>query len=404
MRLLLIAPQYNANMPGESWSTYKWVQGISARCETTILTQHKRGWAMDRSPTNAKLIVNWEDPKLPGLRGRMMWEMKPGYIFYYWRARKWIKTALRNGQSFDLVHQINPLALRYPSPARGLGIPYIIGPLAGSLSTPEALRATTPEGQWYRKLRSLDSFRLRHDPWLRDTYSGAVAVIGVAPYVRDLLAPCNPQRFELMAETGVEEISTIPKTPPAQGAPLRLLFVGRLISTKGILEAIESVARARATCSLTLDIVGTGDLAGECDKRIAQLGVGDIVRLHGRQPKEEVFRWYDRSHVFLFPSYREPSGNVVFEAMSRGLPVITSTVGGPGHVVTDACGFRIPPQDRAQYISGLASAIATLAREPDRLPALSAGALQRITETALWPAKIDWMMNLYRDILDRSAS
>jgi glycosyltransferase involved in cell wall biosynthesis len=398
MRILLIAPSFDANTPGESWSTYKWVQGISERCETVVLTQHKRGWDPAQSPVKARQVVNWDEPRLPGMNGRIAWELKPGYVFFYHRARRWIKAALRRGEHFDLIHQINPLALRYPCPARGLGVPYVIGPLAGSLPTPEAMRASTPEKQWYRKLRSLDSFRLRHDPWLKGSYAGAAAIIGVAPYVEELLGPCAPRRFEIMAETGVESVASTPKTPPQPGEPLRLLFVGRLIRTKGILEAIESVGLASKTHRLTFDIVGTGDLAGECEQLIARLGLGEIVRLHGRQPREEVFRWYDRSHVFLFPSYREPSGNVVFEAMSRGLPVITSSVGGPGYVVTALCGYCIAPQRRDAYVSSLADAITSIAGRPQNLEKMSAAALEHISAIAAWPIKITNLQSLYAKI------
>lgn len=395
MRVLLLAPFYDALTPGESWSTYKWVQGISAHCETVVLTQHKRNWNAEHSPTQAKLVVNWTEPDLPGMNGRIAWELKPAYFFFYLRAKKWIRQALRRGERFDLIHQINPLGLRYPSPACGHGVPYLMGPLAGSLPTPAAFKATTPEKQWYRKFRALDNLRLRYDPWLTRSYIKAAAVIGVAPYVQDLLRHCAPARFEIMAETGVEEISSTPKQPPAQGEPLRLLFVGRLIRTKGILEAIESVALARSQCSLTFDIIGTGDLATECQQMIDRLNLGSIVRLHGRQPKEEVFRWYDRSHVFLFPSYREPSGNVVFEAMSRGLPVITSRIGGPGYVVTDACGLRISSSTRKDYIHGLTAALEALANQPHRITEMSSAAIRRIESIATWPTKIKNILKLY---------
>lgn len=398
MQVLLIAPSYDANIPGESWSTYKWVQGVSERCRTVVLTQHRRGWDPGQSPVAARQIVNWDEPRLPGLNGRVAWELKPGYAFFYWRARRWIVDAVRRGERFDLVHQISPLALRYPCPARALGVRYVIGPLAGSLDTPPALRATTPERQWYRKLRALDALRLRHDPWLRGSYGGAAAVIGVAPYVRDLVAPCTPHRFELMAETGVDQVARIPKTPPAPGEPLRLLFVGRLIRTKGIIEAIESVAEARRHCTVTLDVLGSGDLQAECDALIARLGLSDIVRLHGRQSRDDVFRWYDRSHVFLFPSYREPSGNVVFEAMGCGLPIIASTVGGPGYLVTPDVGITVAPDSRAAYVQRLADAIVGLARQPQALVARSRAALDRIRQAAYWPTKIDALIALYRQL------
>lgn len=398
MRVLLIAPGYDADTPGESWSTYKWVQGISERCETVVLSQHKPGWDAGRSPVAAQQIVTWDEPRLPGLNGRVAWELKPGYAFFYQRARRWLKKAMARGEHFDLVHQINPLALRYPCPARGLGVRYVIGPLAGSLDTPPALRATTPERQWYRKLRTLDAVRLRRDPWLRGSYAGAAAVIGVAPYVGELLAPCTPERFELMAETGVEDVAGTSREPPAPGEPLRLLFAGRLIRTKGIIEAIEAVAEARRRCRLTFDILGTGDLAAECDALVARLGLRDIVRLHGRQPREEVFRWYDRSHVFLFPSYREPSGNVVFEAMGRGLPVITSTIGGPGYMVTPDVGITVAPDSRADFIHRLGDAIVRMAQQPELLLSCSRAAEVKIRRVAYWPAKVEALIGLYREL------
>jgi glycosyltransferase involved in cell wall biosynthesis len=144
--------------------------------------------------------------------------------------------------------------------------------------------------------------------------------------------------------------------------------------------------------------VGTGDLWAECETLIARLGLGDIVRLHGRQSREDVFRWYERSHVFLFPSYREPSGNVVFEAMGCGLPIITSTVGGPGYVVTPDVGITVAPDGRAAYIQRLADAIVGLARQPQVLAARSRAALDRMRQAAYWPTKIDALLALYRQL------
>jgi len=403
MRVLLLAPQYDAGVPGESWSTYKWIQGISAYCETVVLTQHWPGWDCRQSPTAAQLVVNWDEPRIPGLNRRITWELKPTYPLFYRRARKWIIQAQRRGEVFDLVHQINPLALRYPCPARGLGLKYLVGPLAGSLPTPPTFNDGLAMSQWYRVLRRFDSIRLRHDPWLKDSYALAAAVIGVAPYVRELLSHCVPKRFEIMAETGVEEVFTKPKPAFQKGRPLRLLFVGRLIRTKGILEAIESVAQASRHCPVILDVVGSGILMGECLRLARKLDAIQHINFHGWLPRSEVFTWYDRSDAFLFPSYREPSGNVVFEAMSRGLPVITSTIGGPGYMVTAECGLCVPPQSRASYVAGLHTAIISLAQNPDLLASLSAGALRRVTETALWPAKIERMLTLYRDILKNAA-
>lgn len=397
LKVLLIAPFYDKSVPGESWSTYKWVEGISAACEVTVLTIHRAGWDVKEAPISAARVVNWTEPKLPGLQGRIAWELKPGYVFFYFKARRWIRKALRRGESFDLIHQINPLALRYPSAASKLGIPYLIGPLAGSLETPSGFDEVAREKIWFRKLRGLDRFRFRHDPWLRSTYSGATVLIGVAPYVRELLAPCAPPRFEIMAETGVESLANEPKLPPLPGEQLRFLFVGRIIRTKGVIDAVRAFAQC-ARVNACFDVVGTGDLLDACKAEAAKLGISDRVHFHGRCSREEVFKWYRRSHVFLFPSFREPSGNVVFEAMSQGLPVITSTVGGPGYVVDESCGISVTPDDPERFATRLADAIKELADHPKRITALSAGALRRMELIALWPHKIDGLLSLYAEV------
>lgn len=400
LKVLLIAPYFDRRTPGESWSTYKWIEGISAHCETTVLTCHGPTWSAEGSPAGDARVVNWTDPDLPGMRGRLAWEMKPGYVFFYFKARRWIKRALRRGESFHLVHQISPLALRYPSPAAGLGLKYVVGPLAGSLPNPPGFKEAAKEKLWFRKLRGLDRVRLRWDPWLKATYRDAAAVIGVAPYVRELLAPCAPRRFEIMSETGVEAIAETPVSPPERGEPLRLLFVGRVIRTKGILDGIRAVARAReAGANVRLDVIGEGDLLETCRHEVERLGLGEHVTFHGRLPREEVFTWYRRSHVFLFPSFREPSGNVVFEAMGQGLPVITSNVGGPGYVVDDTCGRRVEPDDPDTYAARLADSILDIARRPECVREYSRAALARMEHIALWPRKIDAMMKLYSALI-----
>ena len=49
--------------------------------------------------------------------------LKPGYVPFYFRARRWIRQALARGERFDLAHQPVPVAMRYPSPVRRAGHP-----------------------------------------------------------------------------------------------------------------------------------------------------------------------------------------------------------------------------------------------------------------------------------------
>ena len=402
MRILLIAPFYDRTDTGESWSAYKWVEGISRRHDVTVLTMHRSKWESSSSPVSAKEIVNWTESWSPPALHAFRSGLKPWYIRFHWLARSWIRRALRNGRRFDLIHQINPLAIRYPCPARGFGIPYIIGPVGGSLKTPPAFKGGSADRSWYLRLRGLDEWRMRHDPFLRNSFANASLVLGVTPATEKFISIAGCSRFEVMGETGVDSVSTAPRSETDPAQPLRLLFVGRIIRTKGVIDAIRAVAIASRECRVTFDIVGGGDMMKECQAEVESLGLGETVVFHGKINRDEVDDWYRRSDVFLFPSFREPSGNVVFEAMGHGLSVITSTRGGPGYVVTNACGARIDPTTPSQYAEDLAAAISELHNDRRLLAMKSKAALDRMRDIAVWDLKIEKLDSFYSEVVKSS--
>ena len=75
------------------------------------------------------------------------------------------------------------------------------------------------------------------------------------------------------------------------------------------------------------------------------------------------------SHVFLLPSLRESAGITMMEAMLAGCVPVVADCGGPAHIVTDDCGWKIPVGGRAGMIDALAEAIATLDRDREPTPA-----------------------------------
>jgi glycosyltransferase involved in cell wall biosynthesis len=85
--------------------------------------------------------------------------------------------------------------------------------------------------------------------------------------------------------------------------------------------------------------------------------------------------------------------------MRHGLPVIAADRGGPGHVVNAGSGLKVPVEDPAQLAGALATVIRRMAALPGERARLSAGARQRAIELGSWPAKINWLLELYNSIL-----
>lgn len=386
LRLLLIAPCDGEDV-GEAWVAYQWAHRLAARHEVTLLTYYKQG----RTPPSLQLrgarVIEWAEPPCVGRAERLNSLLKPGYIPFYLRARRWIGRSLANGERFDLAYQPVPVAMRYPSPVAGLGIPFVLGPVGGSLPSPPGFGNTGDTAPWYVGLRRFDRLRMRHDPMLRRTYEQASCVLGIAPYVKEFLAGVGLQRFEVMSETGVERLPERVDRTGRQGE-VRLLFVGRLVRTKGARDAIRALAHVREAPA-QLDIVGDGFDRAACQALIDELGLGGRVRLHGWQPRERVSDFYRSADIFVFPSYREPGGNVVFEAMGYGLPLIVSDVGGPGAAVDDESGIRIHAESPAQYARSIAAAISLLVSDRSLRLALGEGARRRAARIGLWESKVD---------------
>jgi len=399
-RLLLVSPGCDPTDVGESWVGYQWVSRLSARHDVTLLTYYKR----DRKPPSANLpgvrVIEWPDVPLVGRNERLNSLLKPGYLAFYLRARRWLRRALREGEHFDLAHQVVPVAMRYPCPASNLGIPVVIGPVGGSLPTPPGFPGDQGTSPWYQRLRVLDAFRLRRDPLLRRTYDTAACVLVIAPYAKAALADRRVRRFEMMSETGLDSLPTL-DGEPAPHPVTRLLYVGRIVRSKGLRDAIQAMGRLAPDVAVELDVVGDGFDEGACRTLAAELGLSDHVSFHGKLPRPEVDAFYRAADIFVFPSYREPGGNVIFEAMGFGLPLIVSDLGGPANVVDESCGLRVHPDAPESFADGIAAAIALLAGDPELRQRLGAGARCQVEAIGMWDGKIARAEELYADILGR---
>jgi glycosyltransferase involved in cell wall biosynthesis len=382
---------------GEAWVAHQWAERLSRDHDVTLLAYYKR----TKTPASRQLpgtrVIEWAEPRGLSRPERFASMLKPGYVPFYARSRRWIRRAVASGEQFDIAFQPVPVAMRYPSPAAGLGIPLVIGPVGGSLPSPPGFDGGEETAPWYVGMRRLDRFRLRRDPLLRRTFKSASCVLGIAPYVNDALSGIHYQRFEVMSETGIESLPP-PVDRSGHGATVRLLFVGRLIRTKGARDAIRALGMVR-DLPVVLDIIGDGFDRSACEALTTELGLADRVHFRGLLPRREVDEFYRRADVFVFPSYREPGGNVTFEAMSFGLPLIVSDIGGPGYVVDDSCGIRVHPESPDQYARALSDAIVQLAENPVQRRELGAAARQRVGEIALWDSKVRHLEKIFAEVI-----
>ncbi len=155
-------------------------------------------------------------------------------------------------------------------------------------------------------------------------------------------------------------------------APLRVLFLGQVNIRKGIPYLIEA-ARLLKGVPVHFDVVGPIAIADQF-----VVTAPSNVRFHGSVSRDKVQNFYGQADVFVLPTISDGFALTQLEAMSHGLPVITTP--NCGDVVTDGVdGFLVP----ARNATALAEALQTLVDDPERLQAMRESARDRVAAFSL---------------------
>jgi len=107
-----------------------------------------------------------------------------------------------------------------------------------------------------------------------------------------------------------------------------LLFIGRFIPAKGLLDTIRAcqLLRERGWQFLLL-CVGDGPARADAEAEVERLGMSDSVRFFGYVPEERAAGFYAHSTVLVFPTYHyEGFPLSVFHSVAAGLPIVTTRI------------------------------------------------------------------------------
>ncbi|MFL5310817.1 MAG: glycosyltransferase, partial [Myxococcales bacterium] len=92
-------------------------------------------------------------------------------------------------------------------------------------------------------------------------------------------------------------------------------------------------------------------------------------------------------------------GGVVLEAMVLGLTPIVVNHGGPGELVTDETGFRVPLGSRESIVAAFRDILAALAASPERVRLIGDRARRRVRKQFTWDVKAGQIVEIYRWVL-----
>ncbi|HEY6430584.1 MAG TPA: glycosyltransferase family 4 protein [Acetobacteraceae bacterium] len=353
-------------------------------------------WAL-ASPAHRPVIsaACLADPRLAGIHWTFpeigFWPLRPAIEPKWERTYNllWQIAALRHARElqqqvgFDAIHHLTWGGVRAPTFLGSLGPPLIIGPIGGGETSPRSLRdGFSLRAKVTEKIRDLSNATITLNPMVRGGLTKAAVIVVRTPDTRQVLAPAMQEKSTAFIEIGLQptQIST-PR--PCRTTPPRLLFAGRLLYWKGAHIAIRAFARLqRCMPDARLTIVGQGPEKARLQADAASYKLADKVDFISWVPQQELFHLYDSHDLFVFPSLHDSGGTVVLEALSRGLPVMCLDLGGPRLIVTPDCGITVPTAGRntEQVAATMAAEMTELFATPDRISALSKGAVARAHE------------------------
>ncbi|MEP9401617.1 glycosyltransferase [Sphingomonas silueang] len=213
------------------------------------------------------------------------------------------------------------------------------------------------------KARGADIHHWGHAPataaQVRAAGMAADGMLAVSQSMADDIAAAGITRPVRVHRTGIDRtrFGSIDRA----GARARLevngplvVSLGALIPRKGHRIVLEAVA---ALPGVALWIVGGGPDRAMLAARIAELGVGDRVRLTGPLPHDTLPDLLAAADVMALASASEGLANAWVEALASGTPVVIPDAGAAREVVTAPAAGRIAARDSAAFAQGIAAVL-----------------------------------------------
>lgn len=174
-------------------------------------------------------------------------------------------------------------------------------------------------------------------PVLRRIIRSADWLLAASTEIRDVALGLYPHPRAEALTNGVDTEMFVPREKSPRARP-RLLVPRRLFHKNGVEYFIRALPLIRREVDVEALLIGDGPERGKLEALAVELGVADAVTFMGKRANDEMPALVADADVAIFPSLMEATSVAALEAMSCGVPVAASRVGGLPEIVDESVG------------------------------------------------------------------
>ena len=309
------------------------------------------------------------------------------YILWQHWAWLWVK---HSGIHFDVIHHVTMNDYRIPSEMyKAKGAKVIWGPMGGAQVTPRPLKV-------YEKNQLVASFRefvnksCSWNPFYKKALRAYYKIYCINNETKKQISHIVGKDVPLMPELALrEEYKNIPIREKNNDI-LKIVFVGRLIGKKGIAFLVDALSLMPTDMDWELLIFGDGDDRTLIEKQIADSGIAKNVKLMGNRPLNQIAEAYQQADVFVLPSLRETSGNVLLEAMAYAVPIVAFDTSFCRLLKEVDCGVFVNTEQALEGIKeDYCKAIVTLGQNKDLARQMGLNGYEYVNKYLTWESKYE---------------
>ncbi len=409
LRILLLAP--DANPEGTCGPLLSFSQAEAlAQLHAVTLVIRSPGEKSVRSRQG--LLHSVEVVRLPRLEGIYAWSIRwifrnqftsrgltaflyPFAVAFEWQAWRQIRARIKAGE-YDVVLRLLPVPAVLPSPfaffLRNGPVPFVIGPISGGLPWPAGFSQAEKQKEWYAGLRNLYRFL----PFARSTYRHAAAIIAGASQTYAEFASYREKLFFLLENGVSRSLCSDGLRISERNGKLKLIFVGGLVPVKACDLALRAAAPLLRNDLALFTVVGDGPERDRLERLTRSLGIDKAVSFCGWVSHDEAQQKLRQADVLVFPSVRDNSPAVVFEALAAGAVPVVVDFGGPGDTVHSEVGYKVPLTNESDVVSQMEKILASLAQDRELLNRLRQQGMSYARECLTWDAKAQTLTAIMR--------